>query len=69
MRRKDLYWDQRTYTERQSEITDFVIVDDEVYPVDKIPPELEDEQPEVLNEDYLYEALRDGKLEQLKCRN
>ena len=69
MKRKNLRWDHQFGTAEQSEITDFVVVDDEVYPADQPPPGLEAHQTEDIDEDYLYEAFRDSKVEQLENRS
>ena len=51
-----------------AEYTDFLIVEGEIFPEDEMPNELVDGLPEIINEDWLYEAYRDDQFEREKRR-
>jgi hypothetical protein len=52
----------------EAEHTDFVIVEGQIYPEDVIPIEVIEGLPEVIDEDWLYEAYRDEGVELEKRR-
>ena len=52
----------------KAEYTDFVIVAGQIYPEDVIPIEVIEGLPEVIDEDWLYEAYRDDRYEREKRR-
>ena len=52
----------------EAEYTDFLIIEGEIYPVDGLPVEVIEDLPEVIDEDWLYEAYRDDQFEREKRR-
>jgi hypothetical protein len=52
----------------KAEQLDFLIVEGEIYPEDELPIEVVDELPEVIDEDWLYEAYSDDRFEREKRR-
>ena len=53
----------------KAEYTDFLIVEGDIFPEDEMPNEVVDDLPEIINEDWLYEAYRDDRFEREKRRS
>ena len=50
----------------KAEYTDFLLVEGEIFPEVEMPNEVVDGLPEVIDEDWLYEAYRDDKFDRQK---
>ena len=52
----------------EADSADFLIIEGEIYPENGIPIEVIEGLPEVIDEDWLYEAYRDDRYEREKRR-
>ena len=53
----------------EAERVDFVIVGDDIVPEEEVLVEAIEDLPEVIDEDWLYEAYRDDRFEREKRRS